>query len=364
MERGRGGRDGVHGESEAHHSDGGAAVGIFGRVTAHKGSPDTRDEPNIIRRRKPTAAALGLKNFSLIFITSLVGISVNQNCYFMGMYHTSSSIATAMTNLLPAITFVIAAALGLEKVNLRSMHSIAKIIGTIASVLGAIAIALIKGTKLLNMQSITLPSIIQSVGENWVLGCSLLLVRSTSWSLWLILQVPMSESYPDHLSLSTWMCFLASIQSGVIAIIFEPNLESWKFHSSIMISCCVYSGTIGSGVAYFVQSWCISRRGPVFSAMFSPLCTVIVTITACIVLNEELYMGSLIGAIVVVAGLYAVLWGQAHELETQGEVRTINENSLTKSSSDEASKDLKIEIKQPLLGAKLYDSEQNGTTRC
>ncbi|MQM05022.1 hypothetical protein Taro_037833 [Colocasia esculenta] len=50
-------------------------------------------------------------------------------------------------------------------------------------------------------------------------------------------------------------------------------------------------GVVGSGVTVWVQAWCISRRGPLFSAMFNPLCTVITTISAFILLHEELHIG-------------------------------------------------------------------------
>lgn len=46
-------------------------------------------------------------------------------------------------------------------------------------------------------------------------------------------------------------------------------------------------GIIGFGLNYFLQAWCISRRGP----LFNPLCTVIVAILAPLSLHEELYIG-------------------------------------------------------------------------
>lgn len=137
-------------------------------------------------------------------------------------------------------------------------------------------------------------------------------------------QVPVSASYPDHLSLSGWMCFMATLQSGTVALFFERNPESWILHSSLELACCLYAvriwllcflrnfrldkwfcselrfdsfdeintqGIIGSGVSFFVQAWCISRRGPLFCAMFSPLATVVVTIFASIFLHEEIYIG-------------------------------------------------------------------------
>lgn len=50
-------------------------------------------------------------------------------------------------------------------------------------------------------------------------------------------------------------------------------------------------GIVGSGISIFAQAWVIERRGPVFSAMFNPLNTIIVTIFASIFLQEQIYIG-------------------------------------------------------------------------
>ena len=47
----------------------------------------------------------------------------------------------------------------------------------------------------------------------------------------------------------------------------------------------------GSGVVFYLQSWCISVRGPLYSAMFTPLCTVLTTALSAVVLREELHIG-------------------------------------------------------------------------
>ncbi|PON56056.1 WAT1-related protein, partial [Parasponia andersonii] len=39
-------------------------------------------------------------------------VTIGQNAYFEGLYLSSSTIATAMTNLVPAVTFVLATVIG------------------------------------------------------------------------------------------------------------------------------------------------------------------------------------------------------------------------------------------------------------
>ncbi|XP_042939270.1 WAT1-related protein At4g30420 [Carya illinoinensis] len=282
-------------------------------------------------RESGGGCSLGLRSFSLIFLVSLIGVTIDQNVYFEGLYLASSSMASAMGNLLPAVTFVMASIFGLERVDFGSLTSIAKIVGTILCVSGAVSMTLLRGPKLLNAE-LLLPAnshLLGSGHENWLLGCVLLFGSCCCWSLWLILQVPTSASCPDLLSLSAWMCFLATLQSAVLAYFTEPEPKAWNIHSNLEIASCIYTGVIGSGLSFFVQAWCISRKGPLFCAMFNPLCTVIVTIFAAIFLHEEIYTGSLLGAIGVIIGLYIVLWGKAKDLvETNEEATNLRNDKV------------------------------------
>jgi hypothetical protein len=72
-------------------------------------------------------------------------------------------------------------------------------------------------------------------------------------------------------------------------------------------------GFIASGVAFAVQIWCIDRGGPVFVAVYQPVQTLVVAIMASLTLGENFYLGGIIGAVLIIAGLYLVLWGKSKE---------------------------------------------------
>ncbi|KAK1301541.1 WAT1-related protein [Acorus calamus] len=59
----------------------------------------------------------------------------------------------------------------------------------------------------------------------------------------------------------------------------------------------------------------MKERGPVFVTAFSPLSMIIVAILGSIVLEENFYLGMLIGAVVIVSGLYLVVWGKSKDVE-------------------------------------------------
>ncbi|KZV26065.1 hypothetical protein F511_13943 [Dorcoceras hygrometricum] len=66
----------------------------------------------------------------------------------LGMKYTTATFAAAMTNVLPAITFVMAYLLRLERIRLMSIRSQAKIIGTLATVAGAMIMTLVEGPNI------------------------------------------------------------------------------------------------------------------------------------------------------------------------------------------------------------------------
>ncbi|CDP02894.1 unnamed protein product [Coffea canephora] len=313
-------------------------------------------------RKGGNTCSLGWKNFCLIFLVSLVGVTVNQNIYFEGLYLASSSIASAMGNLLPAITFVLAYIVGQEKINIRSLRSKAKFIGTIICVTGAISMVLLKGPKLLNKEfhSDPIHSILRlsKGGETWLLGCLLLFASNCCWSIWLILQAPVSKSYPDHLSLTAWMCFIAAWQSAIVAFFIEKDLDAWKLQTPLELGCLFFTAG-ASAISFFAQAWCICKRGPLFSAMFNPLSTVIVTFIAFTFFREELYIGSLLGAIAVIFGLYIVLWGKAKDhminsdVEKKPEEEKINYTIVVDESTDKLS--CRIDLEEPLLHKQTID---------
>lgn len=283
--------------------------------------------------------AVGSRAFALLFVASLA-TATGQYCYFMGLHLASPSMARATTNLAPAITFAICAVIGLEKVDLRSSRSLAKIIGTIVCLVGAMLMAFFKGPKLLGALLM----------DDWVTGGIYLMVNAICFTIWYILQVPICKSYLDPLSLATWMCFLATLQCMVAAFFLEENyMEIWKLASIWELPCILYGGVFASGANFYMQSWCISVKGPLYSAIFTPLSAVITTILSTLFLHEVLHIGSVLGAITIIFGLYVVLWGKADDDKSERvAIRTDFESNVEQDSIG-----VKVEsetnISEPLL---------------
>ncbi|KAG5002196.1 hypothetical protein JHK87_023268 [Glycine soja] len=123
-------------------------------------------------------------NLSLIFRIFLLGVIglTAQLCGYKGLKYTSPTLASALSNLIPAFTFILAIIFRMEKVALRSPSTMAKILGSLVSISGALIVVLYKGPIILSTSSPqpspTTDSPMDSTSQtNWVLGGSLLAIE-------------------------------------------------------------------------------------------------------------------------------------------------------------------------------------------
>ncbi|KAM3345698.1 hypothetical protein ACQJBY_020284 [Aegilops geniculata] len=292
------------------------------------------------------------------FFLALCGITANQGFYLLGLDNTSPTFASAIQNSVPAITFGMAAALRIEKVRLDRRDGVAKVLGTLACVAGASVITLYQGPTIFApaddkpslQQEVPFLAAVAGEGKNWTLGCVYLIGHCLSWSGWLVLQAPVLKKYPARLSVTSYTCFFGVIQFLIIAAFFERDAGAWVFHSGSEVFTILYAGFIASGVAFAVQIWCIDRGGPVFVAVYQPVQTLVVAIMASLTLGEKFYLGGIIGAALIITGLYLVLWGKSEERSRIGKEAAV----MTAASSGGGEREVRTaklasSITQPLL---------------
>ncbi|KAA8519152.1 hypothetical protein F0562_013374 [Nyssa sinensis] len=78
------------------------------------------------------------------FLLGVLGCLLQLSGY-AGIQYTSATIATAILNLIPAFTFILAIIFRMEKVDCRSSSTLAKFMGTVVSITGAFIVTLYKG---------------------------------------------------------------------------------------------------------------------------------------------------------------------------------------------------------------------------
>nr|POE75840.1 protein walls are thin 1 [Quercus suber] len=247
------------------------------------------------RNRPPVSASLLLQFFFL----GLIGVTCNQGFYLLGLSNTSATFASATENSVPAITFLMAYIFRMEQVHLNRKDGIAKVLGTVSSVAGSLVITLYKGptlfgSNLRSHQSYFLISLGNDKGKSWSLA------------------------------------------------LFEKDSQVWLVHSTDEIFTIFYTGLVASAMTYAIQMYVIDKAGPVFVSVYLPLQTMLVAIIEAVALGEKFYLGGIIGAVLIVAGLYLVVWGKSEERKFDEEKPSVSENSNGESSSNAS-------LTQPLL---------------
>ncbi|KAF2321276.1 hypothetical protein GH714_038453 [Hevea brasiliensis] len=202
------------------------------------------------------------------FLCGLFGGSLSQNLYVESLALTSATFATAMFNLVPAVTFILAISFGLEKVGLKTLAGKAKVLGTVMGIGGAMLLTFYRGPEinvwkthinLLKRYQSHESHLGSSSHGNRALGSLLALGNCFSYASWLIIQAKMSARYPYPYSSTALMSLMASIQATIYAICMEKNWSAWKL------------GMVVAGLMVTLVIWCVRKRGPLFVSIFNPL---------------------------------------------------------------------------------------------
>ncbi|KAL3635294.1 hypothetical protein CASFOL_019841 [Castilleja foliolosa] len=260
------------------------------------------------------------------FICALFGGSMAQNLYAESLVLTSATFAAAMTNLIPAVTFILGIFFGLERLGLNTKAGNAKVIGTVLCIGGAMLLTFYKGFEV-NIWSthFDLMHKYRQSGEhvaeahhkpiNDILGPLMALGCCLSVSISLIVQAKMSENYPCHYSSTALISTFGSVQAVGFALCTERDWSQWKLGWDLRLLTVAYMGIVASGIMWVFIMSCVNMRGPLFVSVFNPLLLVLVALAGSLLLDEKLHLGSVLGAAIIILGLYSVLWGKNKEIK-------------------------------------------------
>lgn len=286
--------------------------------------------------RKRPAPPLNLRLCMKIFAHGFYGMAGTINLYCIGLKYASATSSSAIFNIVPVVAFLLAVMFRMETLKLRSVHGIAKASGILLCVAGVIVLALYQGTQLksLNHQQLlkqhasAAAAQVHHSSREWALGIFLMTTSVVIWSLWTVKQGPLLLEYPSKLLNTTLQCAFASVQSLAIALVLERDLSRWKLAGPVSLASVLFTGVVVAAISYYLQIWVIEKRGPVFLSMSMPLSLVFTMAIASFLLGEDVSLGSIIGSVLLVAGLYNVLWGKSRE-EKQQAAAAVGETTTT-----------------------------------
>ncbi|KAK8582606.1 hypothetical protein V6N13_069380 [Hibiscus sabdariffa] len=256
------------------------------------------------------------------FLCALLGGSLSQNMYIESLALTSATFVCAMTNLTPAITFIVAIIIGLEKLAFRTIPGKAKVLGTVIGIGGAMLLTFYKGLQIKISTNIDLLphghhgfNSSNAAPNHHLVGALLAFACCICYALWLNIQTKMSEKYPCYYSSTALICVIGTVQAVVFALCMEKDMSQWRLGWDIRLLTVAYSGVFGFGLTFSLISWCVRMRGPLYTSVFNPLVLILVALAGSLFLEEKLYLGSILGAVLIVIGLYVVLWGKSKEMK-------------------------------------------------
>ncbi|CAL1409206.1 unnamed protein product [Linum trigynum] len=266
------------------------------------------------------APALSLPTFCKIFALSLFGITLSLNVNGIALIYTSATLGAAIGNTLPAITFFVALLFGMETLKVKTKPGMAKLGGIVICMGGVAVLAFYNGPhfkvlsfhKGLHGHDLRPQQHSSSSHNTWVKGCFLMLFSNLTWGFWLIFQAILLKSYPSKFLFTALQCFLSSIQSLVVAVAIERNPQEWKLGWNMRLVAVTYCGFVVTGVTFYLQAWVLEKKGPVFLAMSTPLILVFTMLFSAL-LGDFINLGSVLGGVLLVVGLYSVLWAKGKE---------------------------------------------------
>ncbi|KAK4493382.1 hypothetical protein RD792_017721 [Penstemon davidsonii] len=241
-----------------------------------------------------------------MMLLGLLDPIIGQNLFYAGMKHTTATFTAAMCNVLPALTFVMAWIL-----------SQAKILGTVVTVGGAMIMTLIRGADIglpWTKHNINVHHAASDDHDHPIKGAIMIATGNIGYALFYILQAITLKTYPAGLSLTSLICTFGALQGVALTLLLERgNTSIWSIGLDAKLLAYAYGGIVSSGITYYVSGAIMKEKGPVFVTAFNPLNMVIVAVLSSFILAEQLDLGKITGAVVIIIGLYLVIWGKSKD---------------------------------------------------
>ncbi|CAL5043867.1 unnamed protein product [Urochloa decumbens] len=263
-----------------------------------------------------------------IFANAAFGDVLAMGLYFYGLRSTSAAYSSVFQNLIPVATFIIAMVLRTENLSLRKLPGKMKLLGALLCVGGTMMVSLLRGpelhmwrTNLLRHAHNQAPA---GAHHDKVVGTLWLCGSCVSYALYFIVQERLVKVYPSTYWMAMLTSLVGSMQSFVVGVFLVHDKSQWMLKWDLKLLTVVYSvsayvhgkqGVLNTGLAFLLISWVISRSGPIYPAMFSSVSLVITTVLDSVLLGTNIYLGSVLGTVLVVMGMYAFLWGKGREIK-------------------------------------------------
>ncbi|TQD86575.1 hypothetical protein C1H46_027907 [Malus baccata] len=260
----------------------------------------------VVQIRQPMNGRL----FMSFFFLGLTGIFGNQLLFLIGLGYTNPTYAATIQLAIPVFTFILAVLMGTERVNLLRTEGQAKVGGALLCVSGAILMVSFRGPPLIGYTEpdFAAQSEISAKGQ----------LEPAGWLMSSFLEFGL-----NHFHLGV-LCLLGNLRFQFAPAKHYPSLCTTSNDKSATISpaleVIISCGTVSSALNYGLLTWSNKILGPALVALYNPLQPAASAFLSRIFLGSPVYLGSVLGGILIIAGLYVVTWASLKERQAALEV--------------------------------------------
>ena len=209
---------------------------------------------------------------------------VYQFLFIYGVELTLAGNAALMLATTPVWTLILASVSGSEH------HGLTVVWGGVLATLGGMVLVVLGGDGGLGL------------GEGLLTGDLLLVLAAITWAAYTVGTQDLTREY-GALAVTSWTLWVGTI--GLVAL-GATSLWSteWGVVSPVGWSGVVYSGVLGLAVAYLIWNHGLEHIGGPRTAAFSNLVPVVALIAAALWLDEDPRPTQIVGAIIIIAGVW------------------------------------------------------------